>query len=55
MVFFRPLRAKRLAISVLPSVVSDGSPGSCAFPAPFVTFSCVDDRNLFGGGLPFLG
>lgn len=41
----------RVAISVLPSVVSDGSPGSWGLSDPFVIFSCVLDRNLFAGGL----
>jgi len=56
---FRDFRGTRLAISVLPSVVSDGSPGSWILLDPFVIFSCVLDRNLFAGGfesieLPFL-
>jgi len=56
---FRGFRPTRFAISVLPSVVSDGSPGSWTLSDPFVIFSCVLDRNLFAGGLesiefPFL-
>ena len=56
---FRPLLPTRLAISVLASVVSDGSPGSCTFVDPLGILSWVDDRNRFAGGfesieLPFL-
>lgn len=47
---FRPFRAIRSAISVLASVVSEGSPGSCKFSESFDTLSCVDARNLLEGG-----
>jgi hypothetical protein len=55
-VFFRPFRPIRFAISVLASVVSEGSPGS----DPFGILSPMDERNRFEGGfdasieLPFL-
>jgi len=48
---FRPFRPMRFAISVLPSVVSDGSPGSSALSFPLGIFSWVPDRNRFAGGL----
>ena len=44
---FRPLRPILFAISVLPSVVSEGSPGS----DPLGILSPVDERNRFEGGL----
>lgn len=51
-VLLRPLRPTRLAMSVLPSVVSDGSPGSCKLVIPLGVFSFVEDRSLFAGGFP---
>lgn len=45
---FRPFFVTRFAISALPSVVSEGSPGSCD---PLGIFSWVDERNRFAGGL----
>lgn len=42
----RPFLETRFSISTLPSVVSDGSPGSLVSD-PFA----VDERNLFAGGL----
>ena len=47
---FRPFRAIRSAISVLASVVSEGSSGTCTFSEPFEPLSCVDGRNLLAGG-----
>lgn len=46
---FRPFCLSRFVMSVLASVVSDGSPESGAFSEPLDGLSCVDDRSLLGG------
>jgi hypothetical protein len=52
-ILFLAFRPTRLAISVLPSVVSDGSPGSCTLASPLGLFSFVEERSRFAaGGLP---
>jgi len=42
----------RSAISVLPSVVSEGSSRSCLLASPLSVFSLLDDLMRFAGGLP---
>jgi hypothetical protein len=46
----RPLLPTRLAISVLASVVSEGSPGSSKLVDPLETLSWIDERSRLAGG-----